>query len=147
MGKYAENTHVPITQSRGEIERILSRYGADQFNSGWSTDKAVVAFRVKKLLVRIDMPLVIARVTRDQDNKGYVYSEDCADKENRRRWRALVLYVKAKLESVESGIVSIEQAFMAHILLPNRQTVGEFMAPQIETAYEQGHMPLALPGY
>lgn len=127
------------------MERILTKYGADQFSSGWTGDKAVVMFRIKSRYIRIDMPLAVKGVTRDRRN--YVYSENQAAQENRRRWRAMVLYIKAKLESVESGIVSVEQAFMAHIMLPNRQTVSEFLQPQIESAYKNGEMPKALPGY
>jgi hypothetical protein len=35
---------------------------------------------------------------------------------------------------------------MAHIVLPNGQTVGECMVPQISAAYETGRMPRLLPG-
>lgn len=145
MSKYAEHTKVPVSRSREEIDRLLARYGADQMSSGWTGSKAVVMFRAEERYVKIEMPLAIKGVTRDHRN--YVLSEEGAERENRRRWRALVLYIKAKLESVESEIVSFEQAFMAHVLLPNRQTVGEFMAPQIESAYGKGDMPKALPGY
>jgi len=34
---------------------------------------------------------------------------------------------------------------MAHIVLPDGSTVGQFMRPQIESAYETGDMPNALP--
>ena len=59
----------------------------------------------------------------------------------RSAWRALNLVIKAKLESVKAGIFTFEQEFLPHILLPNGQTVGEFMVPQIETAYQGGQMP------
>lgn len=145
MSKYAEGTTVPVDRSRAEIEHIVRKYGADQMNSGWTTEKAVVMFRMKDRYIRVDMPLAIAGVTLDK--RRYKMSQNQVDQENRRRWRALVLYIKAKLESVDSGIVSFEQAFMAHIILPNKQTVGEYMQPQIENAYQSGDMPKALPGY
>lgn len=34
---------------------------------------------------------------------------------------------------------------MAHILLPNGQTMGEYAAPQIAQAYESGTVPPLLP--
>ena len=34
---------------------------------------------------------------------------------------------------------------MANIVLPDGSTVGEFMAPQIEVAYETAEMPTAFP--
>jgi hypothetical protein len=140
MASYARRTTVPVDRSRTEIEKTLTNYGADQFSSGWTEDKAVIMFRMKERYIRIEMPLVVKGKTRDS-KKNYIYGEEKAAQENRRRWRALVLYVKAKLESVESGIISFEAAFMAHVILPNRQTVGEYMQPQIEKAYKDGKMP------
>jgi hypothetical protein len=64
----------------------------------------------------------------------------------RQRWRALALAIKAKLEAVESGIATFEEEFMAYIVLPDGQTVGEFLSPQIEAAYSSGRMPPLLPG-
>jgi FkbM family methyltransferase len=67
------------------------------------------------------------------------------DQRIRELWRALVLVVKARLESVESGIESFEQAFLPYIQLPDGQTAGEFLIPQVEAAYELGEMPSLLP--
>jgi hypothetical protein len=142
---YAQGTLVPTDKSRSEIEKWLRRAGADQVNSGWSEEKAVVAFRMpmKSSLdcryIRIEMPLAVAG--------GRWNSREKIDQENRRRWRALLLYVRAKLESVESGIMAFEDAFMAHMVLPTGETVSRFMRPQIEQAYKSGKMPKALPGY
>lgn len=147
---YAQNTSVPAERSRSEIERLLIKYKADQVSSGFTEDKAVVMFRLQGKYIRIDMPLP----TRGDPNtrsynqkKGIYYNSDKADQEVRRRWRAMLLYVKAKLESVESNIVSFETAFMGHLVLPNKQTVSEFMSKQIESAYASGDMPKQLPGY
>lgn len=43
------------------------------------------------------------------------------------------------------GISTIEREFFYDIVLPDGKTVGEFMAPQIETAYKTGEMPPLLP--
>lgn len=67
---------------------------------------------------------------------------------SRSLWRALLICVKAKLESVESKIESFEEAFMAHVVLPDGKTASEWLAPQLALAYESGTMPtnlLALP--
>ena len=63
----------------------------------------------------------------------------------RQRWRALNLVIKAKLEAVECGISVFEDEFMANIVLPGGQTVGDFMKPQIERAYISGEIPKLLP--
>jgi hypothetical protein len=43
----------------------------------------------------------------------------------RQRGRALLLVVKAKLESVESGIETVEQAFLANVVTTSGMTVFE----------------------
>lgn len=150
MSRYAENTEVPVDRSKAEIEKILMRYGADQFVYGTMTGRAMIAFRVNAKFVRFTLPLPdpgadeFKRTPTGRTRKKEVVSKEYAQ-EIRRRWRALSLSIKAKLESVETGITTFEQEFMAHIVLPDGQTVGEYMIPQIELAYESKEMPKALP--
>lgn len=66
----------------------------------------------------------------------------------RSKWRSLFLCIKAKLEAVECGITEFEDEFLAHIVLPDGNTAGDFLKPQIAIAYDTGDMPkslLALP--
>ena len=64
----------------------------------------------------------------------------------RQRWRALALVVKAKLEAIEAGITTFEEEFLAYIMLPDGQTVGQWIKPQVDDAYRLGTMPTTLPG-
>ncbi len=145
---YAKNTRVPAERSKAEVEKLLMRWGADHFSSAWAPKKAIIMFRMNERFIRIEMPMpTLEPATPSWDRKdGLYYSQDKVDQEIRRRWRAMILYVKAKLESVESGIVSFEEAFMAHVVMPNKQTVGQVLLPQIKSAYESGKMPPLL-GY
>lgn len=68
------------------------------------------------------------------------------EQQTRAKWRALLLCIKAKLESVESGIESFENAFMAHVVMPDGRTVGEHIRPRIASAYAEGKMVPLLPG-
>lgn len=68
------------------------------------------------------------------------------DQEKRRKWRALSLAIKAKLESVRSGIATFEEEFLPHIVMPDGRRVIEWVAPQIEAAYQTGKMPLLTGG-
>jgi len=54
--------------------------------------------------------------------------------------------VKAKLEAVETGIVSLEEEFLAHVVLPDGSTVGQWAEPQLAELYGRGDMPALLPG-
>lgn len=126
MTRFAEHTKVPVERSRAEIEKTLVRYGADGFMYGHADGSAVVMFRMNGRHVKFVLPIP------DDPQEG------------RQRWRALLLVIKAKLEAVETGVTEFESEFMAHILLPDGQTVGQFMRPQIEDAYEKGNMPALL---
>ena len=53
--------------------------------------------------------------------------------------------IKAKLETVESGISTVEAEFLANIVLPDTTTAGDWMIPPIDAAYRTGEMPPMLP--
>jgi hypothetical protein len=72
--------------------------------------------------------------------------EQAHSQEIRQRWRALLLVIKAKLEAVESGITTFEQEFLAHLVMANGETVGDWAMPQVEAMYKTGNMPPLLPG-
>jgi hypothetical protein len=46
----------------------------------------------------------------------------------RRRWRAHVLLLKAKLEFIEGGDTTLETEFLTYAVLPSGQTVGDYIA-------------------
>ena len=157
---YAENTSVPADRSRAEIERTLMRYGAKQFMYGVNESDAVIAFVIMLdsdgegaiRQVRFTIPLpdcddpAFTRTPggRRQRSPSQMLAE--YEKATRRVWRALLLVIKAKLEAVESGISEFEQEFLAHIVLPDGKTFGEWAKPEVARAYETGMMPqLALP--
>lgn len=133
MGRYASQTEVPVERSRAEIEECLKRYGATSFTSGWDEGTALIAFRIKWKTVR-------GSAQRCSENQQH----NLWEQEVRQRWRALLLVVKAKLEAVECGISSLEREFMAFIVLPNDQTLGEWVAKNALDAIRAGKMPLAL---
>ena len=148
MGRYAANTAVPIERTRTEIERTLMRYGARAFSYGWDGQRAVIMFEADDRRIRFDieMPHIgnyLHTPTGLRRSTGA--AEDFRDKAVRQRWRALLLIIKAKLEAVESGIVSFEDEFLAHIMLPDGSKVGQWMAPQLQEVYETGQMPDLLP--
>lgn len=151
MAKYAESTGVSSEQSRTEIERTLRRYGADGFMYGWQGTMAIVGFTMNGRQIKFLLPMPdpkasefrytpARRIERSATEQQKAYDQAC-----RQRWRALALVIKAKLEAVEAGITVFEKEFLAHIVLPDGQTAGDYMLPQIETAYTTGQMPALLP--
>jgi hypothetical protein len=133
---YAEKTVVAVSKSRGEIEQLLERHKAKQYGTAVDYEKlsARVQFRLHDRIVRFTVAL--------PDPKRLGASQ--YQQAERQRWRALLLVLKAKLESVESAIETFEEAFLAHVVLPNDQTVADMVRPQIAEAYTSGRMPRAL---
>lgn len=81
------------------------------------------------------------------DNGRAVDPQRWIDQRNRQRGRALMLVIKAKLESIESGVETFEEAFLANIVTANRQTVYERIAGTLAVEYETGKVaPLMLGG-
>ena len=148
---YAESTSVSSEKSRAEIERTLARYGADQFAYGWNGDQAMIGFRMHDRQVRLVLTLPdrnddefqrtpARRNRRTPEQSAAAWEQAC-----RQRWRALALVIKAKLEAVAAGISEFEDEFLAHTVLPDGSTAGQWMRPQIAAAYVSGTMPAMLP--
>lgn len=151
MDKYAENTDVSSSQSRTEIERILSRNGAEQFMYGWKAGKAIIGFVVNGKQIRFVLPMPdpnSREITRTPE-RGTVRSREAQEKAYeqavRQKWRALAISIKAKFAAIEAGISVFEREFFYDTVLPNGQTVGEYLLPQVEQAYLGGDMPTMLP--
>lgn len=136
---YASNTSVPIDRSQGEIKKTLTKYGATAFAFAENIDKAMVQFEMSGKRIKFLLPLPV--YMKAKDKKNYLLSQKQIDQNIRSKWRALLLAIKAKLECVEAGITTLEQEFMAHILLPNGQTVGDAVLPEIENSYNNKQMP------
>lgn len=152
LKRYAEGTEVPVERSRAEIESILTRYGATSFVSGFQPGRAAIMFVANDRHVRFHLPLPDPTAPeftrRGKYGSRYSQSEQASRlaAETRRRWRALVLAIKSKLEVVSTGIATFEEEFLSHIVLPNGRTVAEEIGPGIETAYRTGTLPPLLPG-
>ncbi len=151
MPRYANQTNVPADRSRSEIERTLTRYGADSFMCGTRGSTTAVQFEVngRRIFFRLELPnpdsleythSSTGRVRRSQAQALEAWEQAC-----RQRWRALALIVKVKLEPVEAGISSFELEFLPYTVLPNGGTVGDWALPQIALVYETGQMPPMLP--
>ena len=148
MSRYAQNTDVSSDRSRAEIEKTLSRYGAESFMYGWQNGTALVAFEMSGRRIKFHLPLPDKAEFSQTDTgreRAKTQIEKAYEQAVKQRWRALALVIKAKLEAVEAGITHFEDEFMAHIVLPNGSTFGEFMVPQIASAYDSGKMPPLLP--
>lgn len=145
-GRYAERTTVTPNKTQAEIQDLLEKYGCENFAIAREPMRVSIGFLMHERRVRFTLPLpdkndakfkrTPTGKTRSENSHNEAYEQEV-----RRRWRALLLTIKAKLESVESGIETFEEAFMAQLLLPDGHTMSEWASPQIKIMYETGTMP------
>ena len=150
MARFAENTSVSVEKSRAEIEGLIVRYGATSTAFMNGPGRAMILFEAKGRRVMFELPLPsIEEKQFQRDGRGSLRSSeklmDVWEQACRQRWRALALVIKAKLEAVASGITTFEDEFLAHIVLPDGQTVATHVKPRIAAAYESGSMQALLP--
>lgn len=150
--KFAEGTTVPVERSRGEIERALKTHKATGFMYGEQGDRAMIAFELAGRRYRMDLHypplsdfynLAPNQYTKRMDSDQRAMN--ALEKEKQRLWRGLALLVKAKLTAVADGISTLEIEMQPYTVMPNGETVGEWLAPQIEEAYRTRAMPPLLP--
>ncbi len=136
---FAEQTTVPFDKSIGEIMSLIKRAGAIQTGQTDDGHNFVVAFRLGERMIRFTLPLATEYTGPKVAGNGRVLDPaKIIDQRNRQKARALRLVIQAKLESVESGIETIEQAFLANVVMSNGQTVYERIAEPIALEYVTG---------
>lgn len=147
---YAESTSVSVSKTRGEIDGLLRKHKASSFGVFEEKKRAILVFEMAERRIVFHLPLP------DQMDKRFILtsqgktrSVDAAvaswEQACRSRWRALFLCIKAKLESIESGIETFEDAFLAHIQMPDGHSVSEHVRPRIAAAYAGEPMQPLLP--
>lgn len=139
-----EDTSVPVEKSQGEIRRLLHANGAANFSFGEGifegTIWALVEFVHHEQLVRVRVPLkepdprvVAGKVQRAVTRSKAQIVDDMVEQEARRIWRVLYHGLKARLVSVEEGVETFEQAFLAHLVDPvTNRTLWEAAKALIE---------------
>jgi len=136
MARYAENTSVPISRSRIQIEETLLRYGIVEFGTGTSPRGDGIIFKKGDKFFKINVP----------NPKKEDYSTDIKYEQARRqRWRILLLSIKAKLEEIEAGLITFDDQFLAYTALPDGGTVADFMRlPENQQRLQETKMPKLL---
>lgn len=115
---YASETRVPVSKTRLEIETLLTKHKCEAFAIAYADQprKVRIEFQMKRRRIRFELPL----------------PPQGRDQQERARWRGLLLAIKAKLDSVERGIETFDEAFLAHVVMPDGRRFGEISVPQLE---------------
>lgn len=136
---YAANTTVPLERSISEIIGMVRKAGAESIGQMQERDSFVIVFALADRRMKFKVPLVTEYCGPSVAGNGRrVDAAARIDQQNRQKGRALMLVIKAKLESVESGVETFEQAFLGNIMLADGQTVYENIAEPIAIEYQTG---------
>lgn len=154
MNQFAANTTVSVEKTRAEIDTLITKYGATGFVYGRNdlTRTAMIEFYAHERRIRFMLPLADPaerrfRLTPGKNTKRRTDAQALAawEQDCRSRWRALLLAIKAKLESVAIGISEFESEFLANIVDPvTGKTVGEVVRPVLLESYAGRPQPLLL---
>lgn len=123
---YGAYTKVPLDRTMSEIVTLLKKTGAESIAQFEDKAKLAVQCFIQGRLIRFAVRLPEGAQAQ------------------RQRGRALLLVIKAKLESVESEVETFDEAFLSNIVTPGGATVADWLIPQIEEGYRIGKMPTQL---
>lgn len=149
-GSYAKGTSVPVERSLAAIQRRLEAQGCECFGhmiEQAPTPRAGVTFRLDGLNFLLVLPLPgrtdteIRYTPAGKDRTAAQVDHELA-KEHRRRYRALDLVIKAKLEAVATGISTLQREFMADLMLPTGKTIWQHHGAALEALAGSPHVPL-----
>lgn len=143
MRKYAEDTAVPASKSRGEIDQLLRAWGATgiQWSDDFQTDRVTLRFiwprGEQRFVARFGLQLpgraqlepeaLDGRTGRVSEKKLAALLEG----RGRREHRTLLLWLKAALNAVDMGLVSAEALFLPFLEGNDGRTFAEAAVPQL----------------
>jgi hypothetical protein len=148
--RYAQGTTVSVESSRGEITGILAKHGCNRM--AWATEPEgdTLQFELggQQYRFQIRRPSLedakTAYLATGKTVWGWNHQADqqrALDAEWRRRWRAHVLLLKAKLEFADGGDTTLEREFMPNLVIEGgRRTLAEWLSD------EKGGQPLLAAG-
>jgi len=130
-----KSTKVNSIKTMMEVQKLLTKFGIVEKRLTQGTgDSSFFEFIIRKdektsLMIKIKIPFIEKEVG-SRYEKSIIYDEE-------RSYRYFYHYLKALLSAKEAEIYSLEEIFMAHIVmpLPNGETItlGEQLTQQIES--------------
>ena len=130
-----KNTQVNSIKTMMEVQKLLTKFSIVEKRLTQGTgDNSFFEFIIRKdektsLMIKIKIPFIEKEIGQRYD-KSVIYDEE-------RSYRYFYHYLKALLSAKEAEIYSLEEIFMAHIVmpLPNGQTItlGEQLTKQLES--------------
>lgn len=131
--RFAEGTTVSVDTSRGEISGILTKHGVQR--QAWATEpeKDTLHFELQGFQYRFTIERPTDQTLHAQwvadghasTKTKYLPNDNQVAAEWRRRWRANVLLLKAKLEFAEGEASTVLRELMPYAVLRDGRTLEE----------------------
>ena len=136
-----QSTKAPAARSQEDIRKILSKYGADgvQFSEDWKGRILIVRFRYTisdvEYFVAFKVPIPQADdKTPTGRNRTRTQVIKLQAQHERGIWRAVHWAIKSRMESIDFGIETFQEAFLSHFELPGTdQRIGDVLIPRLKT--------------
>jgi hypothetical protein len=143
MRKFAENTSVPVSRSRGEIDKLLREWkaGAIQWSDDFAHDTVTLRFvwehQEVHYLARFKIQLADHKLLEKRAYNRHTgrFSQFRMDAllaaRGRQEHRVLLLWLKASLNAVEAGLVDATTLFLPFLEGRDGSTVAEVAMPRL----------------
>lgn len=140
-----ESTSVGVGKSQDDIRKLLSKHGAERFSFSegeydgkWWVGVEFIhhnhLVRIAAALKELDEPEVRAKLRRARTKTREDFMREHNEQEGKRIWRVIYWSLKSRMEAVEEGLETFEQAFLSHLVDPGtNQTLWNTIRPHIES--------------
>lgn len=153
MSSFAKDTSVSVQKTRMEIECLLEKHRATRTFTGIEEGRAVIGFEYADRRVQFELKLPLLESFKEKRHRGRSWPVKLSPEQQRKEWeqacrtvwRGLLLTIKAKFVSIEAGVESFEEAFLAQVVIPGTGRFGTWAKLQLERAYGTGQMLPMLP--
>lgn len=131
-----KKTKVSVPNTQSDIRKLLQKHKAKgiQFEEEWEKKTICVRF-----LYEIKQKLFVIRI------RAKISSLGEHGQMERAVWRAVFWAIKSRMESIDFGIETFEEAFMAHIILEGDVTLADKIIPLLMIGQTQGILSLPAP--
>jgi hypothetical protein len=127
---FMETTQIEASQTVGEIQCILGKYGASAILTEYDNREVIaVSFRVR--LNTQDIPFrlpcrweAILKILKSR-RKRRPYKRSIESQARRIAWRQILRWIEAQLALVDTEMVQIQEVFMPYLQINTGQTLYE----------------------
>lgn len=142
--KYAKDTTVAVSKSRGEIDNLLREWGAIgvQWTDEWSAAKVTLRFQwphgdhvfSARMIIRVPTEKEL-RPSAMHGGTGVFLETKMAKllaNRGKQEHRLLLILIKATLNAVDAGVITDVEAFLPYLEGKDGRTVGEVGGEHLE---------------